>query len=324
MTALLVSMATGFTDDVAAVFTPLCVDSRWHTATARESVENSIAPDDNEGPTIMAALANPRTESALITLAGALAKHENGRVLATHIVTVPDQTSLEAASENRVQLDTASEELLAAAKADAATFGVPIETKTILSHRGVEEVFDAARSNDADTVVMGYGGARFAGGRAEGTFEELAHDLPCDFLVLDGQDLDLSDVLVPTAGGASSDLSAEIARALRDTLGADISLLHVVDEGEEASGREFLTEWGTDHRLEDAELLVETGDVETIIGQVGDQYSLLILGATERGLLSRIVRGSLVFDTIERLETPVLLTERPSARSFWERLFGRR
>ncbi|MFW6435349.1 MAG: universal stress protein, partial [Halovenus sp.] len=197
------------------------------------------------------------------------------------------------------------------------------ETKTILSHRGLEEVFDAARSNDADTVVMGYGGARFAGGRAEGTFDELAHDLPCDFLVLDGQELDLSDVLVPTAGGGSSDLSAEVARALQETVGVDVSLLHVVDEGEEASGREFLSEWGADHGLADAELLVETGDVEAAIERVGEEFSLVIIGATERGLLSRIVGGSLVFETIERLDTPVLLTERPTARSLWERLFGR-
>jgi len=50
----------------------------------------------------------------------------------------------------------------------------------------------------------------------------------------------------------------------------------------------------------------------------------VIVGATERGLLSRIVRGSLAFATIERLETPVLLAERPSGRSFLDRLLGRR
>jgi nucleotide-binding universal stress UspA family protein len=280
--------------------------------------------DGVRGPTVMVALANPRTESALVTLAAALASYEGGRVLATHIVTVPDQTALETAAENRDQLDTASAELLAAAKSDAEVFGVPIETKTILSHRGIAEVFDAARRNDADKVVMGYGGARFAGGRAEGVVDELAHDLPCDFLVLDGQRLDLSDILVPTAGGGSSDLSAEVARALQETVGVDISLLHVVDEGEEASGREFLSEWGADHGLTDAKLLVETGDVEQTIERLGAGYSLVIIGATERGLLSRIVGGSLAFETIERLDTPVLLTERPTDRSLWERLFGRR
>jgi nucleotide-binding universal stress UspA family protein len=280
-----------------------------------------MTPSD-DGPTVMVALSNPRTEGALVALAGALAEHRNGRLLAVHVVTVPDQTSLEKAAENRERLDESSEELLAAAVDDAAAFDAPVETKTILSHRGIEEVFDAARTSDADAVVMGYGRARFAGGRVEGSLDELTHDLPCDFLVLDGQRLDLSDVLVPTAGGPSSDLSAEVALALRETLGADASLLHVVDEGDEQSGREFLAAWADGHGLGDAELRVETGDVEETIGRVGEGYDLVIVGATERGLLSRIVRGSLAFETVETLDTPVLLAERPSSRSLWERLFG--
>ncbi|MUV89758.1 amino acid permease [Halapricum sp. CBA1109] len=284
---------------------------------------DAVAPTGTEGPTIMVALANPRTEGALITLASALAKHEGGRVLATHIVTVPDQTALDTAAENRARIDDSSESLLEAAKEDATAFDVPVETKTILSHRGFEEVFDAARSNDADTVVMGYGGTKLAGGRAESTLDELTHDLPCDFLVLDGETVDISDVLVPTAGGRSSDLSAEVARALRDTADADISLLHAVDEGGEADGEAFLTEWAAERDLGDATIRVESGDIQSVLTRVGGEYSLVVLGATERGLLSRIVRGSPVFDTIESLETPVLLAERPSSRSLWERLVGR-
>ncbi|RLM72534.1 cationic amino acid transporter [Halorubrum sp. Atlit-26R] len=272
----------------------------------------------------MVALSNPRTEAALVALAGALAEHRGGRLLAVHVVTVPDQTSLEKAAENRAKLDESSAELLSAAVDDAEGFDAPVATKTVLSHRGIEEVFDAARRNDADAVVMGYGGARFAGGRVEGSLDELARDLPCDFLVLDGQQLNLSDVLVPTAGGPSSDLSAEVALALRDVSGADVSLLHVVDEGDEASGREFLAGWADGHGLGDADLRVETGDVEAAIGRVGEGYDLVIVGATERGLLSRIVRGSLAFATVEALDTPVLLAERPTPRSLRERLFGGR
>ncbi|MFC4989475.1 amino acid permease [Saliphagus infecundisoli] len=285
---------------------------------------DAVAPDGAEGPTIMVAVSNPRTESALITLASALAAHEGGRVLATHIVSVPDQTSLEAAADNRADLDAASEGLLQAAREDAAPFDVPIETRTILSHRGLEEVYDAARTNDADMVVMGYGGARFTGGRAEGAIDELTHDLPCDFLVLDGADLDPERVLVPTAGGGSSDLSAEVALALRETAGVEVSLLYVAGEGEEGAGREFLGEWADDHGLADADLRVETGDPEATIERLGADYDLVVLGATEQGLLARIVEGSLVFDVLETLETPVLLTERPSSRSLRARLFGRR
>jgi nucleotide-binding universal stress UspA family protein len=275
-------------------------------------------------PTVMVALSNPRTEAALVALAGAVAEHRGARLLAVHVVTVPDQTSLENAAANRERLDRSSAELLSAAVADAAPFDAPVETKTILSHRGIEEVFDAARATDADAVVMGYGGARFAGGRVEGSLDELAADLPCDFLVLDGERLDVSDVLVPTAGGPSSDLSAEVALALREALGADVSLLYVADEGDEASGRAFLADWADGHGLGDADLRVETGDVGETIGRVGEGYDLVVVGATERGLLSRIVRGSLALETVEALDAPVVLAERPSSRSLPERLFGGR
>jgi nucleotide-binding universal stress UspA family protein len=277
-----------------------------------------------DGPTVLVALANPRTEGALVALGGALAEREGGRVLAIHVVTVPDQTSLEKAAENRERLDESSDELLSAAVADAAAFDAPIETKTVLSHRGIEEVFDAARTNDADAVVMGYGGARFAGGRVEGSLDELARELPCDFLVFDGERLDPGNVLVPTAGGPSSDLSAEVAAALRDVAGAEVTLLHVTEPGETETGRSFLVGWADGHGLGDADLRIETGDVEGTIERVGEGYDLVIVGATERGLLSRIVRESLASEAIERLDAPVLLAERPSSRSLRERLFGGR
>ncbi|OTF04365.1 universal stress protein [Halorubrum sp. SD612] len=281
-------------------------------------------PGSGGRPTVMVALSNPRTEGALVALAGALAAHRGGRVLAVHVVTVPDQTSLEEAAGNRERLDESSAELLSAAVADAAAFDAPVETKTVLSHRGIEEVFDAARRNDADAVVMGYGGARFAGGRVEGSLDEIARDLPCDFLVLDGQRLDASDVLVPTAGGPSSDLSAEVALALRAGVGGNVSRLRVGVGGGGASGREFLAECAAGHGLGDADRRGETGDVGRAIERVGEGYDLVVVGATERGLLSRVVRGSLASAAIERLDTPVLLAERPASRSLRERLFGGR
>ena len=288
---------------------------------AAEAVAPSTA--DDETPTFMVALSNPRTESPLVTLAGALAKQRGGRVLATHIVQVPDQTSLSAAAEND-RIGTESELLLDAAKADAETMGVEVETKTVLSHRGIEEVFDVARTNEVDAVVMGYGGARLAGGRVESGLDELAADLPCDFLVLNERDFDASRVLVPTAGGYSSDLSASVARALRDTLGAEVSVLYVADDGAEADGREFIADWAAERDLEDASLLVETVDVEAAIERAADDHSLVVIGATGRGLLSRIVGGSLTLSILRELDTSVLMAERPEDRSLLKRLFGRR
>ncbi|MFB6179049.1 MAG: amino acid permease [Halorientalis sp.] len=281
---------------------------------------SGVQPDGGEYR-VMVPLANPEHETELITLASAIAKQRNGAVDAVHIVTVPDQTSLASGAAHIDQIDAQSADLLAAAKADAETFDVPVETHTIVSHRSFEEIFGAARTHDADLVVMGWGpDAHGSPGRVESAIDELAHDLPCDFLVMKDRGFDASEILVPTAGGPDSDLSVAIAETLRIEFDATITLLHVAED--EAEGEAFLDQWVSDHAIGDAHLRVETGDVEHAIESAAADASLLIMGATDQGLLSRLVRGTLVMDVIDDVDCTVLLAEQKRDRSLTDRLFG--
>ena len=276
---------------------------------------------------VLVPIANPQTEEELISLGSRLAStREQGKVHALHVVQASKDLILDPEHDRRDAITEQSEQAMDELDRFAYEYDVEYESSTIVSPRSFEEIFDFAARTRPDVVVMGWGKQKlWNSARAERPLDELTNRLPCDFLIANDRNLDCSEILLPTVGGPDSDLSAEAARALTETSDCSVRLLNVVDDPtEREQGEQFLKEWAHEHDLEDATRIVDdSGDVERAIKREAQSATLIMLGATERGLLSRLISDSLHMQVINEVDAGVILSERPHDRSFTQRLIGR-
>lgn len=277
---------------------------------------------------VLVPIANPATAEALISAGSILARARGGEVLALQVVVVPEQTTLRAGRRAARQRWS----LLEQAVESAQVAGVPVHPIVRIAHSPVEGILDTANEEDCDLILMGWRGELSAQTHELGpVIDPVVIQAPCDVAVLKGEIPErLERILVPTAGGPHAPAAVQVGLDLATDSGAEVIAINLI-RGPVTTAARREAQARIERTLEDIEdatrvsrRIVGADDVRQGILEAADGCDLLLLGASEEGLLDQITFGGLPEDIARVSPHPVILLKRYRGLSqFWLRRLWR-
>jgi nucleotide-binding universal stress UspA family protein len=265
-----------------------------------------------DAPSLLVGIANPDTIPNLMQLAASIVLQTDGRLVATHIVTVPPQAKLESARASP-QVAAARKLLLQAIRTGAQE-GVRVRGVVEVAREVHEGLVSAASNQGAELVLVGLSDVQPGPDRAERAFDRIMHRVArqtsSDLVVAKFRGSSMSRVLVPIAGDVNLRVTGLIVRALAERKHAVVRFLHVAEPGtdtENAVAR--ISALLAEHELDGlGELRVVSGDdsLSVALAQV-NEHDLTIVGASSRPSLAESVFGSWAERLATQAERTVLL-----------------
>ena len=247
---------------------------------------------------VLVPVANPDTALELVAFGAAIAREHEGHVSIIQVVQVPEHLPLDSSrAEAQRKLD-----LLEQVLEQSEQFGVPVEGITRLARSIPQGILDTVTEENAEVVVMGWDARRIerAGRRLGHILDEVVENATCHVVVVRGAwGHKPRRVMVPVAGGPHAPFAAKLALELTAGCQGEVTLLHVVREGEEEAELEaghalveaIRRELGEPDRVV-PRVIRAASPLTGIISTVGN-HDAIMLGASEMGFLDRRFFGSL-------------------------------
>jgi amino acid transporter/nucleotide-binding universal stress UspA family protein len=261
--------------------------------------EERLIPPDYQ---VLIPLGNEEQARMLGILGSAIAKAHQGEILALHVVRVPVQLSI---SNGRMFLRE-GKPLMETVIAQAREADVPVHTMIRLDRHVDRAIVDTARERKVDLMILGWPGGSESSHTAFGSVISLvAKNPPCDTAVVRFRKRqDPNRILVPTSGGANTqlaiDLAIDQARRYGERTGETpvVTLLYVCVPADacpeiRAKGFELLHNLasGFDYPL-DVKVLCADDVVDAIISEAAE-HDLVVIGATNERLFDQVVVGTI-------------------------------
>jgi amino acid transporter len=243
----------------------------------------------------------------LMDVAVAVARERDGEIFATHVISLPPQTPLsvgrEFIEERKALLETADR--------IGEENGIPVSYTIRASHEIYRGILDAVLENRGHLLILGTG--RFDPRRRilGRVLDPILQQVPCDVGIMKMRDgVRFRNLVVPTAGGPNAPLALRMGGAIIRQNKGRMTLLSVIrDEAGRERAERALRETREAAGVDPAgleERIVTGTDVFEAIRRTGEDYDLILMGASRQGLWQRVRFGTVPEKLMRRSSTPVL------------------
>ena len=253
---------------------------------------------------VVVPVANPNTEKLLLQLGAAgIHEHKNPEIVAVNVVQIPPQASPSQHLKFERTRIAQQQKLLDAALESAASLGVSIRTRAILSRDPAQAILDVTRQEKAQRLVMGWKGRRKRRDFILGsTIDRVIQHAPCEVNLVKAGPGIIGEVVALVGTGPATKLAvreaAQIAHVNPET---SLTLLNVQPPGDDAEaaldrGRALIEEVANAEGLEpdSYEVRVVVGDdIEKTLINAVIPFDTICIGATRTGVLKQALFGSI-------------------------------
>lgn len=265
---------------------------------------------DKDKIPIMVAVANPDSAVDLVKSTVHLCGAKNASVELIHMVSVPDQVAL----GDGQTIDLGKEAISVVMRDLSQHF--PINTTLRYCRNVARGIVAAAREKKCRMLVMGWHGqSRHSLFSIGSTVDPIIEQSPCDVVILKncGGGKVFKRVLVPLAGGPNGALALEIADILAEQNNESMAVTALnVDTGRHFDIKGFVKE-----QVKRKGLSSERFTVHTVQGQdpiegicrVARDYDLLVLGTTQKSILSQFATRSIPEEVACCCDKPTVLVK---------------
>ena len=185
---------------------------------------------------LLVGISNPATAPRLVQLSRILSAGGTRNVLLTHVVTVADQISLTTGQSSPEVVR--ARDFLRDVQEGATAEGLKASALVEVARSVDEGLLAAAESHQADMILVGYSEIQEDldqkdEERFDRTMHRVARRAEVDVLVAKFRRDDMDSVLVPIADTRPGALLGQLARALKESGGVELTFLHIAEPGED-------------------------------------------------------------------------------------------